>query len=202
MRKEDLIQFEEEIKDLYLDKKVHSPIHLCKGNEEKLISVFSNIKSNDWVCSTHRSHYHALLKGIPIDWLKAEILANHSISLNNAKYKFITSAIVGGIVPIAMGIAWAIKRRNFAEHNFVNGEKVWVFVGDMAAETGGFWECVKYSFWHQLPITFIIEDNGLSVNTPTQKVWGGWGNSFPNNVRWYSYKRGYPHHGAGTWINF
>jgi TPP-dependent pyruvate/acetoin dehydrogenase alpha subunit len=129
------------------------------------------------VCSTHRSHYHALLKGIPPEWVKKQILLGHSISLCNSDYKFVTSAIVGGILPIAVGIA-------------MTGQTVWVFVGDMASESGTFHECVKYATGQNLPIHFIVEDNGMSVNTPTDKVWR------------YSYQRIYPHAGSGKYVIF
>jgi pyruvate dehydrogenase E1 component alpha subunit len=191
--KQELIEFEEEIKDIYLDSKIRAPVHLCGGNEEALIKIFKNINKEDWVFSTHRSHFHALLKGIPKDWVKKEILEKRSMHINNKEHKFFTSAIVGGALPIALGTALALKRKN-AEN------KVWVFVGDMAAEMGVFHECTKYAARHNLPITFVVEDNGISVNTPTQKVWGE-SNSTANIIR-YKYNRIYPHHGAGKWITF
>ena len=49
---------------------------------------------------------------------------------------------------------------------------MYVFLGDMTAETGIMHESLKYSINHNLPIHFIIEDNGLSVCTNTNKVWG------------------------------
>ena len=190
----ELIAFEEGIKDLYLAGKIHSPVHLSKGNEDALIEIFRKIKPEDWVFSTHRSHYHALLKGIPPEWLRAEILNNRSICIHNAEYKFFSSAIVAGCVPIALGVAAAIKRKALPEH-------AWVFVGDMAAETGIFQECTKYAAWYDLPITFVIEDNGWSVNTPTRETWGGY-SMFSPNVKRYKYDRYFPHHGVGKWVNF
>ena len=175
--KEDLITFEQEIAQLFEAGKISSPVHLSGGNEDDLISIFQKVKSTDWVFSNHRSHYHALLKGIPKDWLKAEILANRSITINNAEYKFFSSAIVGGILPIAVGVA-------------MTGQTVWGFCGDMAAETGIFHECVKYATGHQLPIHFVVEDNGFSVETPTDAVWR------------YSYQRKFPHQGSGVYVLF
>jgi hypothetical protein len=78
--------------------------------------------------------------------------------------KFICSSIVGGIPSIAAGIAFAIKLQNKNNH-------VWCWVGDMSAETGAFHEAYKYSLNHNLPITFIVEDNKKSVCTPTPDVW-------------------------------
>jgi len=187
MTKQELIDFETEIKDLFLDAKIRAPIHLSGGNEDALIEIFKLIKPEDWVLSTHRSHYHALLKGIDKEWIKSEILAGRSIDLSNREHKFLSSAIVGGCLPIALGLAMA-------------GESVWVFVGDMAAETGMFHECIKYAGGHNLPIRFVVEDNGLSVDTPTQEVWGELPTK-PLIIR-YQYERVYPHIGAGTWVIF
>ena len=44
---------------------INCPLHLSGGNEEQLLNIFSGIKRTDWVLSTHRNHYHALLHGIP-----------------------------------------------------------------------------------------------------------------------------------------
>lgn len=165
LTKEELIAFEEEVAELYSANKIPGPIHLSYDNEKALIKIFEDVKDHDWVFSTHRSHYHALLKGIPRDWLRDEILAGHSMTVNRPDYKFYASAIMGDIIPIATGVAMGLKLRNKPEH-------VWCFVGDMSAEMGVFDESVKYAERNDFPITFVVEDNGLSVVTPTQEVWG------------------------------
>src|SRR3989344_4072102 len=188
LTKEELIAFEAEIAKSYFEKKIPGPVHLSYDNEEALIGIFKDVKDHDWVFSTHRSHYHALLKGIPRDWLRNEILAGHSITINNPDYKFYASAIMGDIVPIATGVAMGLKLRNISEH-------VWCFVGDMCAEMGVFDESVKYAERNDFPITFVVEDNGLSVVTPTQKVWG----LLPRRskvVRYECRNTKYPHDGV------
>jgi TPP-dependent pyruvate/acetoin dehydrogenase alpha subunit len=177
MTSQELIDFEREVADLFEQGKIRAPIHLSKGNECDLIRIFKQIKSTDWVCSTHRSHYHALLKGISKEWLKNEILQGRSITICSREHRFITSAIVGGILPIALGLA-------------MTGQTVWCFVGDMASETGIFHECVKYAIGHKLPIVFVVEDNGYSVDTPTEQVWR------------YSYTKELPHQGVGRFVEF
>ena len=109
MKKKDLLKFEEKIKKIYESGKIKAPIHLSGNNEEPLIKIFKKIKKNDWVLSTWRNHYHALLKGIPEKWLEKEIVNGRSMGINNLKYKFYSSAIVGGIIPIALGIAKGMK---------------------------------------------------------------------------------------------
>ena len=117
--KQELLDFEEWTKDAFLNKQIHSPIHLSKGNEDQLIEIFKNVKSEDIVFSTHRSHYHALLKGIPTQWLKDEMLANHSIHVFNKEHNFFSSAIVGGCLPIAVGVAMGIKLKGQTNRVFV-----------------------------------------------------------------------------------
>jgi pyruvate dehydrogenase E1 component alpha subunit len=194
INKKDLINFELDIKKIYEAGKIKAPIHLSGNNEDSLINIFKKIKKNDWVFSSWRNHYHALLKGIPMNWLKKEIIAGRSMGINNIKYKFYSSAIVAGNIPIALGVAKALKLKN-------RKQKVWVFVGDMTFETGMFHECYKYAKNHKLPLKFVVEDNNLSTNTPTNKVWIK-KSKIPKDVIYYKYKRKYPHHGTGGWVLF
>lgn len=193
MQKKELIAFTNAIKALFDAGEIRAPVHLSLGNEDELIKIFRDVKLDDWVFSTHRSHYHALLKGIPADWLKNEILENRSIHISNKQYKFFSSAIVGGICPIALGVALGLKRKNAQN-------QVWCFVGDMAARTGIFYESVRYAEGFDSPITFVVEDNGLSVNTPTAETWGELNNG--NKIKYYEYERLLPHAGGGKWIAF
>jgi len=191
--KEELIEFEKEISELFLDKKIHVPVHLSGNNEDQLIEIFEDINEKDWVLSTHRNHYHVLLKGMPKEEFKELILSGESMHIYSEKYRILTSAIVGGILPIAVGMALAIKKKR-------QRRKVWVFIGDMAKETGMFHECHKYAARHELPIKFIIEDNGYSTDTPTQEVWG-YQHTKSNIIR-YEYERKFPHVGIGAWVSF
>ena len=193
MNKKQLIEFEEEIKELFLDGKIRAPIHLSVGSEEPLIKIFKNIKKEDWVFSTHRSHYHALLKGIPPEWIKKEILERRSIHLINKEYNFLTSAIVGGILPIALGTAMGIKRAH-------KTNSVYVFVGDMCATLGVFHECTQYASRNDLPIVFVVENNGFCTNMDTETTWGTKHNDA--KIIRYDYTRKYPHQGCGKWVVF
>lgn len=193
MHKNELIEFEEDIKAHFLKGEIRAPIHLSSGNEDALIEIFKQIKDTDWVFSSHRNHLHALLHGIPKEWVKGEILAGRSMHLNSREHKFMSSSIVGGCLPIAIGVAIALKMKG-------SSDRVYVFVGDMAAETGIFHECSKYAGRNDLPITFVIEDNGLSTNSPTQEVWG-LEDGKPNIIS-FKYVRGYPHINVGAFVVF
>lgn len=190
-----LVQFERKMADHWESGRVRGPIHLSGGNEDELIEIFKYIKKTDWVFSTWRSHYHALLKGVPSEWLEQEILDGRSITIVSKEDRFYSSAIVGAIIPIATGVAMANKRDG-------KDDKVWCFIGDMAFETGGFYEMHKYAQRYDLPIRFIVEDNGVSTNTPTEETWNGVKRDVPNDVIWYNYKKEWPHYGTGKWVIF
>ena len=189
-----LKDFELDIKKIYKSGKIRSTIHLSGNNEKQLIKIFQNIKRKDWVVSTWRSHYHALLHGFSPTLLKKRILQGRSMGINSKKYKFYSSSIVAGGLSIALGLAMAAKRKKIKN-------KVWVFIGDMTFETGVFHEVYKYSKNFNLPIKFVVEDNGLSTNTPTKKAWNKISKK-PKDVIYYTYKRIYPHHGSGEWVLF
>lgn len=196
---ESLLAFEAEIAAAFERGEIRSPVHLAGGNEQALIDIFASIAPSDWVLCAWRSHYHCLLKGVPPEELKTAIFAGHSIALSFEKQKILCSAIVGGTAPIAMGIAWSLKRHNDIDPTG-NEAKVHCFLGDMTAETGIVHECMKYADRHSLPIRWIIEDNGKSVCTPTQEVWGYNGNS--TEVVRYQHELSRPHCGIGKYVRF
>jgi TPP-dependent pyruvate/acetoin dehydrogenase alpha subunit len=200
LTKEELIGFEEEIAECFNKAMIKAPIHLYNGNEEKMIEIFSDINEDDWVCCSWRSHYQCLLKGVPKDRLKEDILAGKSISLCYKDYKIISSGIVTGIIPIALGLALDIKRK--AQPN-----RVYCFIGEMTSETGMAHECHKYARNFKLPIRFIIEDNTKSVCTLTRETWGmnklTYENCSDDYITYYKYDLSkYPHAGSGKRIQF
>ena len=195
---EELLQFEDDIADSFNQGMIRAPVHLYNGNESQIIEIFKNVKDEDWIFCTWRSHYQCLLKGVPQDQLKADILKGKSITLCYPEYKIYSSAIVTGSIPISVGVAADIKRKNQSGH-------VWCFVGDMASETGTFFENYKYAVNYDLPITFVIEDNNKSVCSDTRKVWNSndlYFNSNGNKIIYYQYQSKYPHAGAGKRIQF
>ena len=192
---QDLINFEDDIISHWENGEIRGPIHLSNGNEEQLIKIFSKIGVDDWVFSTWRSHYHALLHGVEPKVLKQKILDGKSITIIDKNSNFYSSAIVNGIIPIALGVAKALKLKN-------SKDKVWCFVGDMTFETGLFYEAHKYARNFDLPLNFVVEDNGVSTNTPTSDTWNGIQREIPDDVIYYKYKSKYPHYGTGKWVVF
>lgn len=199
MTPQQLIDFETDIAGEFNAGKIRAPVHLYFGNENEIIRVFQAIRKEDWVFCSWRSHYQCLLKGIPPAEVKAEIMAGRSISLCFPQYRILSSAIVTGVLPIALGVALGIKRRKAAE-------KVWCFMGEMTSETGVAHECIKYARSHELPIHWVIEDNEKSVCTDTRKTWNLSKLTYEDvqapDITYYRYASKYPHAGAGQRVQF
>ena len=194
MHKKDLIDFEKKVQKVYEAGEIKAPVHLSGNNEDQLIEIFKKIDKDDWVFSSWRNHYHALLHGFDPVKLFNLILEGRSMGIISLKDKFYSSAIVGGSLPIALGVAKSIKLKK-------ETSKVWCFVGDMTFESGIFHESYKYAKNFDLPLRFVVEDNNLSTNTPVDETWGG-KRDRPSDVIYYQYKSDYPHHGTGNWVLF
>lgn len=196
---DELVRFESEIAELFNAGKIRAPIHLYSGNESQIIEIFKSIKASDWVFCSWRSHYQCLLKGVPDDELRNAILQGKSIALCFPKYRIFSSAIVTGQLPIAIGVAMELKRSNQQNH-------VWCFLGDMTSETGMAQTCIRFAEKYDLPITFVVEDNGVSVLTETRRVWSSetlrYEEHISPKVISYKYTSKYPHAGAGTRVQF
>jgi acetoin:2,6-dichlorophenolindophenol oxidoreductase subunit alpha len=194
MNKKDLIDFEKRVQDVYESGKIKAPVHLSGNNEDQLIKIFEKIRKDDWVFSSWRNHYHALLHGFDPEKLFNLIVEGRSMGINSLEDRFYSSSIVGGSLPIALGVAQSIKLKK-------ETSKVWCFIGDMTFETGTFHECYKYARNFDLPIEFVVEDNNMSTNTPTDLTWNK-KSKIPNDVHFYKYERSFPHHGTGNWVLF
>lgn len=195
---QDLRKFELDVFDLFEQKKINSPIHLRGGNEEQLIEIFKEINEEDYCFCSWASHLECLLKGTPRDELLGAILRNKSICLCFAKHNIVSSAIVGGSAPMAVGVALAIKKKKEAR-------KVFCFIGDMTFYTGIVQESIRYAEVHDLPITFIVADNGLSVKTPTAEIWGDNLEKLCKSSTkcvYYRYTNFFPHAGIGGKVIF
>jgi len=198
LRPADLREFEMEIFALFEHGRITSPVHLRGGNEEQLIEIFKSIRQEDYCFCTWASHLECLLKGVSREEVRAAILRNKSICLSFKEHNIISSAIVGGNAPIAVGAAMGIKGKGGKEH-------VWCFMGDMSFYTGTAQESIRYAEVHDLPITFVIADNGVSVETPTREVWGDdivELTQRSNKCIRYEYTNVFPHAGVGKKVLF
>ena len=188
MNKDDLIAFEDRIGKLYENGDLPFLFHLSGGNEDQLIELFKNIDEKDYVLSNHRSHYHALLHGISPEKLEKMIIDGRSMFVYDKDKNFFCSAIIGGTPGIAIGIAWALKRKG-------SKQKVWCFVGDGTEDNGHLFEAIRYAEGWDLPCIFVIENNNRSVEATNADRWGSmsdyeWNS---NKVIKYKYDITFPH---------
>lgn len=204
---QDLKDFEAEIADLYGQGKIPFPIHL-RGSldnqyEHNLIQIFKRVKPEDYIYGYWASHAHCLLKGVPRQELLDSILRGNSISLCFPEHNIYCSGIVGSLVGVAAGTAFGLKRSK-------SKGKVHIFCGDMASQNGNFYEAVKYAWANILPITFYVEDNGVSVLTDTEKAWGvschdtikNLQESYPGYVEYFHYTNSHAHSGINRKVKF
>jgi len=194
MNKQELVNFELKVKEAYEAGKIKAPVHLSGNNEDQLIEIFKKVNEDDWVFTGWRNHYHALLHGFDPEELFGLIVEGRSMSINSSERRFYSSSIVAGSIPLALGVAQSIKLKD-------ESNKVWCFIGDMTFETGVFHECYKYSRNFNLPLEFVVEDNNMSTNTPTDETWNK-KSKIPDDVHYYKYERNFPHHGTGSWVLF
>ncbi len=192
----DLNAFESRIRDKWERGELPCLLHLCGGNEQQLVEIFEDVKPGDWVFSTHRNHFHALLAGIDPARLESLIDAGKSMFVFDRRRRFLSSAILAGTCGIAAGVAWDIKRAG-------GSERVWCFLGDGAEESGHFYEAALFVEAQGLPCVFVIEDNNRQVETPRAERRGdGRCTNRPLDhfacVDRYHYSPTYPHAGSGA----
>lgn len=160
MKAETLIATEVRLVKHWEEGSINSLTHFSlsdDGFHEAWLSDFyrENVHEGDWIFAGHRCHYHALLSGAYTpDQLIARVLAGHSMSCHG--HRFLTSAIVGGICGLACGTALA-------------GHRTWAFVGDGCEDSGAFYEAVLFAHGRDLPVTFVIEDNGSSCGVTQEQ---------------------------------
>lgn len=163
---------EERIADLYAEQQMRCPVHLSIGQEGVAAGVCAALEKTDTVMSGHRAHAHYLAKGGDLKKMIAEIYGRetgcclgrggsmHLIDLA-ANFKGSTP-IVGGTIPVALGLAWASKMKQ--EHAVSV-----IFLGEGTTEEGVFHESMNFAALHSLNVLFVCENNLYSVYTPMQE---------------------------------
>ncbi len=200
---ESMIDFENKTKADWESGDLPCLLHLAGGNESELIKLSEEIRQGDWIFSTHRNHYHALMAGIPFDSVREKINRGDSMFVYSKEHNFFCSAVLAGCCGIAAGVAWALKSHRSifgaALYEYPACPHVWCFIGDGGEEQGHFYEAAMFVEANDLPCTFIIEDNNRSVDTPRDARRGqakGLEHLF-RCVRRYHYVPTYPHAGSG-----
>jgi TPP-dependent pyruvate/acetoin dehydrogenase alpha subunit len=150
----------------YLENEMKTPIHLYTGQEAIAVGVCANLRREDFINSSHRSHGHYLAKGGNLKALVAELYCRetgcskgrggsmHLVDTSVGHYG--SSSIVGGGIPIGTGMALAIKLN---KKDLVSI----VFLGDGAADEGVLYESINFAILKKLPALYILENNQYAV---------------------------------------
>jgi len=161
-------RFEERCVELYSAARIRGFVHLYIGEEAVAVGVLDALSPDDDIVATYREHGHALVRGISARSIMAEMYGMQegcsrgrggSMHLFDVGHRFYGgNAIVGGGLPIAVGLALA---RALSHRDGV----VACFFGEGAVAEGEFHECMNLAaLWH-LPVLFCCENNRYAMGT-------------------------------------
>jgi pyruvate dehydrogenase E1 component alpha subunit len=161
-------RFEEKSAELYTLTKIRGFLHLYVGEEAVAVGVLEALEPEDAVVATYREHGHALVRGVSARSIMAEMYGKQegcsrgrggSMHLFDARTRFYGgNAIVGGGLPIAVGLALADKMLG-------RPRVTSCFFGDGAVAEGEFHECMNLAAIWRLPVLFVCENNLYAMGT-------------------------------------
>jgi pyruvate dehydrogenase E1 component alpha subunit len=161
-------RFEAKCAELYSMMKIRGFLHLYDGEEAVAVGVMAALTPDDNIVATYREHGHALARGVAPGAIMAEMYGKQegcargrggSMHLFDAQTRFYGgNAIVGGGLPLAIGLALADKLRG-------NARVTCCFFGDGAVAEGEFHESLNLAALWQLPVLFICENNQYAMGT-------------------------------------
>ena len=167
-------RFEETALELFAQGALNGTVHTCIGQEACAVGVVNALDhSRDVIFSNHRGHGHFLAWCDDVNGLMAELLGRAEGvcgAVGGTQHLhtrgFYSNGIQGGIVPLATGCAYAEKRRG-------KSAVTTVFIGDGTLGEGVVYESFNVAARKELPILFVIENNGYAQTTPAGLVHAG-----------------------------
>ena len=166
-------RFEERCAEAYALGKIGGFCHLYIGQEAVSTGSLSLLRPDDYVITTYRDHGQALARGMTPRAVMAELFGRQdgcargkggSMHMFDANLNFLGGhGIVGGHVPVAAGVGFAIKYRG--------GDQVIIcFMGESVVNTGAFHEALNMAGLWKLPCVFIIENNRYGMGTALERA--------------------------------
>ena len=162
-------RFEERSAEMYALAKIAGFLHLYIGEEAIAVGAIAAIRADDYVISAYRDHGHCLAKGSDPSQVMAELFGKAtglckgkggSMHLVDAKRNFMGGyAIVGGHLPLATGLAFAVKYQK-------RDQLVLCFFGEGAVPSGQAHEAFNLAALWKLPVIFVCENNRYAMGTP------------------------------------
>jgi len=166
-------RFEEKCVELYSETKIRGFLHLYIGEEAVAVGVMSPLSDEDAIVSTYREHGHALVRGISMESIMAEMYGKAagcsrgrggSMHLFDAATRFYGgNAIVGGGLPLAIGVALADRMRGLDRVTAC-------FFGDGAVAEGEFHESLNMAALWRLPVLLCCENNLYAMGTALERA--------------------------------
>jgi pyruvate dehydrogenase E1 component alpha subunit len=161
-------RFEERSAMLYQNQKIGGFCHLYSGQEPVAVGSIGVLREDDYVITAYRDHGHALARGMGANEAMAELLGRYtgcskgkggSMHFFDAEKGFMGGhAIVGSHIPLAAGIAFAIKYKG-------GDQAVLCYFGDGAMDQGALHETFNLATLWKLPVIYIVENNLMSMGT-------------------------------------
>jgi pyruvate dehydrogenase E1 component alpha subunit len=166
-------RFEEKAAEMYALGKIGGFLHLYIGQEAVAVGAISTLRPDDYAIAGYREHGHALAKGSDPRRLMAELFGRRdgvskgkggSMHLFDKSVNFLGGhAIVGGYIPIAAGVGFAIR--------YNDGDQVIeCFFGDGSVPQGEFHESLNLAALWKLPVVFICENNRYAMGTAIHRA--------------------------------
>jgi len=153
---------EERLVKEYLERNLRSFVHFYIGQEAVAVGVCMNLTKNDYAFGTHRCHGHYLAKGGDLKAMIAELYGKvtgcskgrgGSMHLIDQSVGYMGSiSILASLTSIATGMAFQQKKYKWKNITVA-------FVGDGAADEGGFYESINLAALMEAPIIFVLENN-------------------------------------------
>ncbi|AVK86796.1 pyruvate dehydrogenase [Lysinibacillus sp. B2A1] len=155
-------KFEETLKQLYQQGKIHGTMHLCIGQEATAVGACFPLNNEDKITSTHRGHGHSIAKGTDVKKMVAELLGKvtgHCKGKGGSMHiadmtigNLGANGIVAAGLPLGVGAALTSKMKEL-------GYVVLCFFGDGATNEGAFHESLNLASIWKLPVIFFCENN-------------------------------------------
>ncbi len=165
-------QFEEKCVELYSAGAIRGFLHLYIGEEANAVGVMQALEPEDAIVATYREHGHALARGIPAGAVMAEMYGKAqgtsrgrggSMHIYDAATRFYGgNAIVGGGLPLAVGLALADKMQG-------RNRVTCCFFGEGASAEGEFHESLNLAALWDLPVLFVCENNLYAMGTALER---------------------------------
>jgi len=162
-------EFEERCAQMYYRGKMFGFVHLYSGQEACSTGAVTQLRKDDYICSTYRDHVHALSKGVSANKVMAELFGKStgvcrgqggSMHMFDSEHGVLGGyAFIGEGIPVSLGAAFKVKYMRDVLGDESADQVCISFFGDGTCNIGQFYECLNMASLYKLPIIFFVENN-------------------------------------------